>query len=467
MYQILQLNGCQTLYDMVAKFHRAGLKLFGWQYVYGQKPLEQAAVANRILDAGVDGLFVDAECEFEQEYPGPDCTYWQQTAQTKAEIALTYMWAVRQAHPDKFVGLSTFGRPAGHPKFPYCEFAMYCDVIMPQVTWVDWQMSPTVAVVRMESEYTAEWKCDYPLKEIIPKGYTSNVQATKFCTGNDIIEFCEALKSKNYQIVAMYRYGTMLENDPCRHWDAYTIAFSYIKIIGSGPIDLVLRDILGREVSKERSDIQGVRYMEYDIDGDGQPNDIIVVQKRAVMQYLLFVILQEPLSQHSDALLSHLTSEPNDSYSLEVSIGGQTLVLAQNVPLSEIPTEPYQFESKLNRSDFDADGDVDFVDLAELRNHWVNTDCNYPGWCEGTDLDYSGRVNLVDFAVFANNWLWEKNPADFDMDGDVDLLDFSVLAGQWLQAPGEPSADIAPEIPDGVVDILDLAVLADYWLEGL
>jgi len=49
----------------------------------------------------------------------------------------------------------------------------------------------------------------------------------------------------------------------------------------------------------------------------------------------------------------------------------------------------------------------------------------------------------------------------------VDLLDFSVLAGQWLQAPGEPSADIAPEIPDGVVDILDLAVLANHWLEGL
>jgi hypothetical protein len=56
---------------------------------------------------------------------------------------------------------------------------------------------------------------------------------------------------------------------------------------------------------------------------------------------------------------------------------------------------------------------------------------------------------------------------DLDDDGDVDFVDFSILAHQWRQAPGEPSADIAPpEEPDDIVDFLDLGVFCAYWLEG-
>lgn len=57
-----------------------------------------------------------------------------------------------------------------------------------------------------------------------------------------------------------------------------------------------------------------------------------------------------------------------------------------------------------------------------------------------------------------------KNP-DLYHDYHVDLFDFAVLASQWVQAPGVPSADIAPDSGDGVVDINDLAVLAAHWLD--
>jgi hypothetical protein len=57
--------------------------------------------------------------------------------------------------------------------------------------------------------------------------------------------------------------------------------------------------------------------------------------------------------------------------------------------------------------------------------------------------------------------------ADIDDDDDVDLADYAFLAWQWQQAPGVPSADIAPPPDgDGFVDYEDLAVLADEWLEG-
>lgn len=56
--------------------------------------------------------------------------------------------------------------------------------------------------------------------------------------------------------------------------------------------------------------------------------------------------------------------------------------------------------------------------------------------------------------------------ADLDGTGNVNFGDFTILASQWRQAPGTPSADIAPEAGgDGIVNILDLALLADHWLE--
>jgi len=57
--------------------------------------------------------------------------------------------------------------------------------------------------------------------------------------------------------------------------------------------------------------------------------------------------------------------------------------------------------------------------------------------------------------------------ADIDLDDDVDFYDLMIMAGQWQQAPGTPSADIAPETPDGIVNLKDFAVLAKDWLEGI
>ncbi|MHC4641872.1 MAG: Ser-Thr-rich GPI-anchored membrane family protein [Planctomycetota bacterium] len=53
---------------------------------------------------------------------------------------------------------------------------------------------------------------------------------------------------------------------------------------------------------------------------------------------------------------------------------------------------------------------------------------------------------------------------DFDNNNEINFADLTILAGQWQQAPGSPSADIAPEVPDNFVDYLDLAVFVEKWL---
>ncbi|MBN2020585.1 MAG: hypothetical protein JW749_10225 [Sedimentisphaerales bacterium] len=47
----------------------------------------------------------------------------------------------------------------------------------------------------------------------------------------------------------------------------------------------------------------------------------------------------------------------------------------------------------------------------------------------------------------------------------VDFYDYAILASQWLQAPGIPSADIAPTGGNGFVDDDDLVVFCQNWLD--
>ena len=228
-----------------------------------------------------------------------------------------------------------------------------------------------------------------------------------------------------------------------------------MEIKGSSPIDLIVTDPDGIVITKELQETEGMYYMEYDVDDDGDTEDIIIIPNKKIGNYLIQVI-PEP------------NTLPTDTYSLEATVDGQTMVLAQDVRIQDIPPQPYEFESKLNRADFDTDGDVDFADLNTLCLHWLEQDCNYPSWCEGADLNYSGFVDFTDFALFAKNWLWEKIPADIDIDGDVDFVDFALFANRWMNENcAEPDWCSGADLnKSGSVDWYDLGKFADNWLEG-
>ena len=131
-------------------------------------------------------------------------------------------------------------------------------------------------------------------------------------------------------------------------------------------------------------------YFEIPIDEEENPgHEFIAIDNRKQGKYSIKVI-PEP-----NAL-------PTDTYSLEATIDGQAMTLACDIQIQNIPIQPYEVESKLNRSDFDADGDADAIDLSTLSLHWLAQDCDYPDWCEGTDLNYDNAIDLMDFALFAD-----------------------------------------------------------------
>jgi len=94
------------------------------------------------------------------------------------------------------------------------------------------------------------------------------------------------------------------------------------------PVDTIITDPDGLRICKQFNEIPGATYLEIDLDGDGDLDVQIRIPDRKIGNYLLTVIPKP------DAL-------PTDKYTLEVSLFGESIIIAQNVQIRDIPTEPY------------------------------------------------------------------------------------------------------------------------------
>jgi hypothetical protein len=93
--------------QLVSDLKAGGLRVCAWQYVYGEQPGPEAAVAARAVQTGADCFVIDAESEYEGRY-----------AQ-----AQTYVNDLRQAvGTDYPIGLAAFPYVDYHPSFPYSVF---------------------------------------------------------------------------------------------------------------------------------------------------------------------------------------------------------------------------------------------------------------------------------------------------------------------------------------------------------
>jgi len=229
----LRENGAMTIWlrqsgyggfgEVIGEFHDAGINVYGWQYVYSYDRWEvpdvnEADVASIILDIpGIDGLIVDAECEYEEVDPGASCPLWEPTAQSKADIAMAYMEAIRARHLNKFIAYTTFPIIDFHTSFPYLEFGRYCDAVMPQAYWKFIGVTPEDMIYWMEEQWNT-WHEIWQqqgygdsVKPIIPIGQGSDV------SGSEIIRFCDLVYDHGYRGVSLWEYAGMTPEN----WQAY------------------------------------------------------------------------------------------------------------------------------------------------------------------------------------------------------------------------------------------------------
>jgi hypothetical protein len=108
--------------SLILFLHTRGLRVCAWQFVYGDKPLDEARVGAQAVAAGADCLVIDAETHYEGRYVA----------------AQQYMSALRAAiGPAYPVGLTSFPYVDYHPRFPYSVFLAPggAQANLPQVYW--------------------------------------------------------------------------------------------------------------------------------------------------------------------------------------------------------------------------------------------------------------------------------------------------------------------------------------------
>jgi hypothetical protein len=107
---------------LVRAFKLRGLRVCGWQYVYGRRPLAEAYVSAYAKRQGADCFVIDAESEYEGRYVAAD----QYVRKLRALVGSAYP-----------VALTGFPYVDYHPAFPYSVFLApgAADVNQPQMYW--------------------------------------------------------------------------------------------------------------------------------------------------------------------------------------------------------------------------------------------------------------------------------------------------------------------------------------------
>jgi hypothetical protein len=182
---------------LIAQAHAAGLKIFGWAYVYGNQSNNAAGASNvqseinaalTSLDQGADGFIIDAEIEYEA--PG------------QSNAAAQYCQGIRARYPNTFLAYAPFpfitNYPGftGHPNFPYAVFGYYCDAVMPQTYWSNYSITPVQMIADLDGVWS-EWQSGLTgtnrnaIKPIIPVAQSDSPAET----GADISAFVTGLKT--------------------------------------------------------------------------------------------------------------------------------------------------------------------------------------------------------------------------------------------------------------------------------
>lgn len=184
----------QVISDLIAPMHAQGIKVYTWNYSKPSTWVEEIVQIKKVFELGVDGHIIDAEIE------------WQNEPNNKA-LATKFLTTLREAVGDVFIAHSPFAVVNYHSTFPYAEFGKYCDAVMPQVYWTEfnWDMQKSVSMT--DSSWNlfninnpGSVKPVWPIGVTYGKGYPG-VQGT--LNQEEIVKF---LKHYNGMPVSLYSY---------------------------------------------------------------------------------------------------------------------------------------------------------------------------------------------------------------------------------------------------------------------
>lgn len=208
-----------------------------------------------------------------------------------------------------------------------------------------------------------------------------------------------------------------IANGIVRHFEGKGVVF-----IARCPVDLIVTDPDGLRISKEFNEIPGASYLEVDI--NGAPGVQIRIPDRKIGAYIIDVIPKP------DAL-------PTDTFTLELSLFGASMIIARNVQISDIPAEPYvviSTETGIIPPIIPAtiDFDSDTLNL-KSKGKFVTVYIEIPPGYDVSQIDISSiRLNGTVPALAKPTQI-----GDYDKDSVADLMvKFDRAAVKGLLTPG-------------------------------
>jgi hypothetical protein len=130
---------------------KKGIKVWGWHYVFGDLPKEEAKAAIRQINKlPLEGYVIDAESDYKGKYTP----------------AYTFMNELRNSLPDFPMAVSSYRYPKYHSDLPWKNFLTYCDYCMPQVYW-EQAHNPAEQLAKCLNEFETVVT---PYRPLIPTG---------------------------------------------------------------------------------------------------------------------------------------------------------------------------------------------------------------------------------------------------------------------------------------------------------
>lgn len=122
-------GGPNLLAGAVDALRAVGIRVGGWQYIYGANLLKQS-IAAREAEFAVNNI---QRFNFDFWLLDPEAQYKRSGASAWAN---TYMTALRTGAPGASLGLCSYRYPSYHPELPWADFLRRCDFHAPQVYWI-------------------------------------------------------------------------------------------------------------------------------------------------------------------------------------------------------------------------------------------------------------------------------------------------------------------------------------------
>ncbi len=198
-YNIDMNTGVDLLPPVVAALKQNNIGVWGWHYVYGREPIEEAKIAiQRVKEYSLDGYVIDVEAPYKYD--------------RKYEAAQIFMDQIRPGLANTPIALSSYRYPTFHPKIPWQIFLEKCDINMPQFYWVG-AHNPREQLARCMAEFQAL----EPYRPIIPTG-AAFVEHGWEPYVEDIIEVFTAVKDTDLGAINFWEWMNCRKNLP-EIWD--------------------------------------------------------------------------------------------------------------------------------------------------------------------------------------------------------------------------------------------------------